>query len=83
MSKDDEIRKHGAVTEYRPHEDDVSGGSDKSVQAEALGAEGSSELSNAGATSGSAAGRIENLDPNPAPHRHGDEKPENRGGLTN
>jgi len=52
MAKD-EIRKHGAVTDYRPDRDDVSGGSDKSVQTEALGAEG---LTNLGATSGSMGG---------------------------
>lgn len=68
----EDIRRHGPITEYRPEKDDVSGGRDKSVQSEARGAEGSSELSNSGATGGGAAGRIENLDPNPAPKRHGD-----------
>lgn len=80
--KDDEVTHHGAVTEYRPHKDDVSGGSDKSVQSEALGAEGAANLSNSSASSGGAAGRIHDLEPNPTPERHGDAEPGNRGGLT-
>ena len=61
MSKG-EIRKRGPVTEYRPDEDDLKGGSDHSVQSEALGAEGSDDLASGGATSGRAAGRINDLD---------------------
>jgi hypothetical protein len=83
---EDEIRHEGAKTHYREHKDDVSGGRDKSVQSEALGAEGASNLSNSGSSSGGAAGRIEELDANPAPVRESaDEKnpkPGNRGGLT-
>jgi hypothetical protein len=77
----DEVRKHGAVTEYRPKDDHVSGGRDKSVQTEALGAEGSSNLSNSSATSGGAAGRINDLDHNPTPKRDGGEN-ENPSDLT-
>lgn len=76
---DEETRKRGAVTEYRPNDDHVSGGSDKSVQSEALGAEGSANLSNSGATSGGAAGRINDLEHNPTPRRDGGENPNNRG----
>jgi hypothetical protein len=89
MSKDDEIIKHGAVTEYRPHKDDVSGGRDKSVQSEATGAEGASDLQSSGSTSGGVAGRITDLDPNEPPRRDGglspDDEPQpagNRGELT-
>jgi hypothetical protein len=58
MSKD-EIRKHGAVTEYRPDRDDISGGRDKSVQAEALDAEGIDNLAATSGSSGGGAGRID------------------------
>ena len=50
------------MTDYRPNEDDVKGGSDHSVQSEALGAEGSENLANDSATSGGAAGRIDEID---------------------
>jgi hypothetical protein len=81
---DDEIRHEGAKTIYREHKDDVSGGRDKSVQTEALGAEGAANLSNTSASSGGAAGRIVDLDHNPTPKRESDGEPEpgNRGGLT-
>lgn len=89
MSKNDEIRKEGAKTEYRPEKDDVSGGADKSVQTEALGAEGSANLYTTGATSGGAAGRINDLDHNPTPRRDGGTSPDDetqpagdRGNLT-
>jgi hypothetical protein len=75
----DEIRKRGAVTEYRPDEKDVSGGSDKSVQTEALGAEGSQNLPANSATSGGAAGRINDLEPNKTPERDGGLNDNNRG----
>lgn len=55
----EDIRHRGPITEYRPEKDDVSGGRDKSVQSEAVGAEGSSNLAQSGTTSGGAAGRIE------------------------
>jgi hypothetical protein len=71
MSKNDEITHKGPVTEYRPHKDDVSGGRDKSVQSEALGAEGASDLNSAGSTSGGAAGRFSSPDHNPSPRRDG------------
>lgn len=87
--KDDEIIRDGARTEYRPQKDDVSGGRDKSVQSEATGAEGASDLQNTGATSGGAAGRFSTIDHDPAPKRDGgptsddDQQPAgNRGGLT-
>jgi hypothetical protein len=64
-NKDDEIRHEGAKTIYREHEDDVSGGRDKSVQSEAWGAEGSANLSNSSASSGGAAGQIEDLETKP------------------
>lgn len=83
MSKDDEITKKGPITEYRPHKDDVSGGSDKSVQAEALGAEGSADLQTTGSTSGGSAGRIENLNSNQPPRRDGGERDDvEKGGIT-
>ena len=89
MAKNDEIRREGAKTEYRPHKDDVSGGREKSVQSEARGAEGSTDLQNSGATSGGAAGRFSTLDHNAAPQRSGgpssDDEPQpagNRGDLT-
>lgn len=81
--KNDEIIERGPVTEYRPHKDDVSGGRDKSVQTEALGAEGLADLSVTSGSSGGSAGRINDVDHNPAPTRHGDDaEPGNRGGLT-
>ncbi|HEX8410015.1 MAG TPA: hypothetical protein VF883_14230 [Thermoanaerobaculia bacterium] len=88
-NKDDEIIHHGPVTEYRPHKDDVSGGRDKSVQSEATGAEGASDLNAAGSTSGGAAGRLSSPDHNEPPRRDGGESPDdepqpagNRGNLT-
>lgn len=62
MAKDDEITHKGP---------DVSGGRDKSVQSEATGAEGASDLNSAGSTSGGAAGRFSSPDHNPAPRRDG------------
>ena len=56
-----EIRKHGPATDYRPDEDDVKGGADHLVQSEAWGAEGSENLANDSATSGGAAGRVDDL----------------------
>jgi hypothetical protein len=86
---DDEIRHHGAITEFRPHKDDVSGGRDKSVQSEATGAEGASDLNVAGSTSGGAAGRFSSPDHNEPPRRDGglsaDDEPQpagDRGNLT-
>jgi hypothetical protein len=69
---DSEIRHEGAKTIYRGEKDDVSGGRDKSVQTEALGAEGTANLSNAGSSSGGAAGRIEDVEGQPAPGRAAD-----------
>jgi hypothetical protein len=89
MAKDDEVIHKGPITEYRPHKDDVSGGRDKSVQSEATGAEGASDLNVAGSTSGGAAGRFSSPDHNPAPRRDGglsdDDEPQpagDRGNLT-
>lgn len=83
MSKNDEVKRHGSITEYRPHKDDVSGGSDKSVQAEATGAEGASDLHNTSATSGGEAGRITDLGANPTPKRDGGEREDAEpGGIT-
>lgn len=89
MSKNDEIRKDGAKTEYRPRKDDVSGGSDKSVQTEARGAEGLADLQTTSASSGGMGGRFSSPDHNPAPRRDGgksdDDEPQpagNRGTLT-
>ena len=85
-NEEEEVRHEGAKTFYREHKDDVSGGRDKSVQAEALGAEGATSLSNTSASSGGAAGRIVDLDPNPTPEREAADptngKAGNRGGLT-
>jgi hypothetical protein len=78
MAKDSEdIRKHGAVTEYRPDDDRISGGRDHSVQTEALGADG--DLPANSATSGGAAGRINTVDHPATPERDGGERDENRG----
>jgi hypothetical protein len=81
--------REGTIKEYRPNDDSVSGGSDKSVQTEALGAEGSSDLQVSGSTSGGGAGRFSSPDHNPAPRRDGgksdDDEPQpagNRGVLT-
>lgn len=89
MSKNDEVIHKGPITEFRPHEDDVSGGRDKSVQSEATGAAGASDLQSSGATSGGAAGRFSSPDHNPAPRRDGglspDDEPQpagDRGNLT-
>ena len=79
MTKD-EIRKHGDVTEYRPNRDDVSGGRDKSVQTEALGAEGLDNFAATSALSGGAAGRIE--DDVRKPNRAGGERDDVDPGLT-
>jgi hypothetical protein len=48
--------------EFRPDDDRLSGGSDDSVQKEALGKEGSADIGNTSTTSGGAAGKIEELD---------------------
>jgi hypothetical protein len=77
MAKDD-IRKHGAVTEYQPERDDVSGGSDKSVQTEARGAEGAANLANSSASSSGSAGEIESIDRDERSHRPGKPDPSNR-----
>ena len=74
----DDIRHRDAVTDYRPNDDTVKGGNDRSVQAEAVGAEGDENLLNSGATSGGAAGRLNDLEPNATPRRDGGENPENR-----
>ena len=88
-NKDDEIIQHGPITEFRPHKDDVSGGRDKSVQSEATGAEGASDLNSAGSTSGGAAGRFSSPDHNEPPRRDGGRSPDDepqpagdRGNLT-
>jgi hypothetical protein len=87
--KNDEVIHHGPVTEYRPHKDDVSGGRDKSVQTEALGAEGIADLSNSSATSGGASGKVNTVNSPAQPRRDGgtspDDEPQpagNRGNLT-
>ena len=59
---DDEIIHHDRITDYRPHKDDVSGGRDKSVQTEAKGAEGATDLQSSGSTSGGAAGEDSSAD---------------------
>jgi hypothetical protein len=79
MAKD-EIRKHGAVTEYRPERDDVSGGRDKSVQSEALGAQGLDNLAATSGSSGGSAGTIE--DDVRKPNRAGGERDDVDPGLT-
>ena len=71
MSKNDEIIHKGPITEYRPHKDDVSGGRDKSVQTEALGAEGIADLNSASSTSSGGAGQFGSPEHNPAPRRDG------------
>jgi hypothetical protein len=73
-----DIRKDGAVTEYRPDDQSVRGGKDHSVQSEALGADMDENLAASSATSGGAAGRFNDLDPNPLPQRDGGENPNNR-----
>ena len=87
--KNDEIIHHGPVTEYRPHKDDVSGGSDKSVQTEAKGAEGIADLVTTSGSSGGGAGRFSSPDHNEPPRRDGglspDDEPQpagDRGNLT-
>jgi hypothetical protein len=87
--KNDEVIHKGPITEFRPHKDDVSGGRDKSVQTEATGAEGASDLVSSGSTSGGAAGRFSSPDHNEPPRRDGGESPDdepqpagNRGTLT-
>jgi hypothetical protein len=57
-----ETRQRGAVTEWRPDDDRVSGGSDHSVQTEAHRAEGSANLANDSATMGGAAGTVSEAD---------------------
>ncbi|HEY0156909.1 MAG TPA: hypothetical protein VGF28_06395 [Thermoanaerobaculia bacterium] len=88
-NKDDEIIKHGPITEFRPHKDDVSGGRDKSVQTEATGAEGLADMNVTSGSSGGAAGRIPESDSYQRPRRDGGEQPDdepqpagNRGILT-
>lgn len=87
--KNDEVIHKGRVTEYRPRKDDVSGGRDKSVQAEALGAEGLADVSNSSATSGGASGKVNTVDRPAAPRRDGGTSPDDetqpagdRGNLT-
>ena len=58
----DEIRKHGAVTDYRPDDERLRGGKDHSVQTEALGEEGSANLAQSGTTTSGAAGRVDDQD---------------------
>jgi hypothetical protein len=89
-NKDDEIIQKGPITEFRPHKDDVSGGSDKSVQTEATGAEGAADLQTTSGTSGGGAGRVSEVDGGYArPRRDGglapDDEPQpagDRGNLT-
>lgn len=79
MAKE-EIRKRGPVTDYRPNDREVLGGRNKSVQTEAIGAEGSEDLANDGSTSGGAAGHINDPGRRPEPERReGGVKGENRG----
>ncbi|MDQ3282151.1 MAG: hypothetical protein M3Q69_12145 [Acidobacteriota bacterium] len=87
--KNDEVIHKGPVTEYRPHKDDVSGGRDKSVQTEALGAEGIADLQTTSGSSGGGAGKISEADGMQKPNRAGGESPDdesqpagNRGTLT-
>jgi hypothetical protein len=67
QKRDDEKKNDEPIDperrEFRPDDDRLSGGSDGSVQKEALGKEGSEELGNTSATAGGAAGKIEELDP--------------------
>jgi hypothetical protein len=79
MAKD-EIRKHGAVTEYRPERDDVSGGSDKSVQTEAIGAQGSQNIDVTSSTSRGGGGEFS--DEVAKPDRAGGEREDSDHGLT-
>lgn len=79
----DEIKRHGAITEFRPDDDRISGGKDHSVQTEARGDEGIENLPGNSATSGGAGGGINTIEHNPVPKRHGDDESGNRGGITN
>ncbi len=88
-NKDDEVIHKGPITEFRPRKDDVSGGRDKSVQTEATGAEGLTDLGATSGTSGGDAGRISEGDDYGHPRRDGgpssDDEPQpagNRGILT-
>ncbi|HYO77942.1 MAG TPA: hypothetical protein VE010_15900 [Thermoanaerobaculia bacterium] len=89
-NKDDEIIHKGPITEFRPHKDDVSGGRDKSVQTEAKGAEGLTDMLTTSGSSGGGAGRITEIDESyQRPKRDGGESPDdesqpagNRGNLT-
>jgi hypothetical protein len=78
----DEKRQRGAVTDYRPDDDRVSGGADKSVQSEALGAEGSEDLAYNSSTSGGAAGRVNTVSHNPTPNRAGGERDDEPADIT-
>ena len=79
MAKE-EIRKRGTVTDYRPDDNEVLGGKEKSVQSEATGAEGSENLANDSATNGGAAGRINDPAKRPEIARYeGGENEENGG----
>lgn len=80
--KNDEVIHKGPITEYRPHADHVSGGSDKSVQKEAIGAEGIEDLSATSGTSGGApSGRISGVDQEYGrPRRDGGERDDNQDG---
>ncbi|HEY0144000.1 MAG TPA: hypothetical protein VGF48_24145 [Thermoanaerobaculia bacterium] len=81
QDKDNEIIHRGPITEFRPHADHVSGGSDKSVQKEALGAEGIEDLSATSGTSGGApGGKISEGDSYARPRRDGGEREDNRDG---
>jgi hypothetical protein len=88
--KKDEVIHKGPITEFNPHRDDVSGGRDKSVQTEATGAEGITDLTaTSGSAGGDAMGRIPESDSYARPKRDGGEAPDdesqpagNRGILT-
>jgi hypothetical protein len=88
--KNDEVIHKGPITEFNPHRDDVSGGRDKSVQTEATGAEGITDLTaTSGSAGGDAMGRIPESDSYARPKRDGGEAPDdepqpagNRGILT-
>ena len=65
----DETRKRGAVTDYRPDDDTLRGDNHHSVQSEALGEEGDANLSQSGTTMSGGSGQIEDLDKDPATRR--------------
>jgi hypothetical protein len=76
---DDTVRQRGAVTDYRPNDRSMRGNAAGGVQTEALGAEGSENLSATSATSGGAAGQLNDIDHNPTPDRAGGLNDGNRG----